>query len=86
MGVDQGANKDSIYRSEVNGRAVGVYHDTIRLQAFFPGAEWDYFYAGFYAGDLAVCIESDYSYCTQEEFVEVFLAIFDYLTALEGSS
>lgn len=79
-----GKSNDDVYRSEVSGQVVGVLHDTVRLQSFFPGVEWDYFYGGFYIGDLAVCIESDYGYCTQEEFVEVFLAIFDYLTALEG--
>ena len=38
---------------------------------------------GFYMGDLAVSIESSYDYCTQAEFVEVFLAIFDYVRELE---
>ncbi len=75
---------DEIYHSEVNGQEVGVTHRIIRLQYFFPDVEWDYFYGGFYAGDLAVCVESDYSYCTQAEFIEVFLAIFDYITALEA--
>ena len=76
--------KDNIYHSEVNGQEVGVMYDIQTIKAFFPGVEWDYFYGGFYAGDLAVTIESNYSYCTQAEFVEVFLAIFDYLTALEN--
>ncbi len=79
-----GKSSEEIYRSEVNGQEVGALHDIEQLQAFFPGAKWDYYYGGFYAGDLAVCVESDYSYCTQAEFIEVFLAIFDYITALEA--
>lgn len=72
------------WRSEIGEYEVSVLHDVEYGGLFFPGVEWDYFYGGFYVGDLSVCIESKYGYCTQAEFVEVFLAIFDYLTALEG--
>jgi len=78
-----GMEKDNIYHSEVNGQEVGVMYDIQTIKSRFPGVEWEYFYGGFYAGDLAVTIETNYSYCTQAEFVEVFLAIFDYLTALK---
>ncbi len=72
------------WRSEIGAYEVGVMHDLQNSSVYFPGVEWDYFYGGFYAGDLAVSIESDYGYCTQAEFIEVFLAIFDYITALEA--
>lgn len=77
--------KYEIYRSEINGHPVGVTHRRFLFTYLdhFPGAKWDYYYGGFYVDNLAVCIESDFSYCTQEEFIDVFLAIFDYLTELK---
>ena len=84
-GEYENRNSDyEIYHSEINGQEVGVTHGIDRIYSFFPGREWHYFYGGFFAGDLAVCIESEFGYCTQEEFVKVFLAIFDYVTALKS--
>ena len=82
--IENASSDYEIYRSEINGQEVGVTHGIDRIYSFFPGREWHYFYGGFFAGDLAVCIESEFGYCTQEEFVKVFLAIFDYLTELKA--
>ena len=78
--VDQ--EKRALWRSEIGEHEIGVVHWN-HGNAFAPGWRWDFFYAGFYMGDLAVSIESSYDYCTQAEFVEVFLAIFDYVRELE---
>ena len=78
--VDQ--EKRALWRSEIGEHEIGIVHWN-HGNAFAPGWRWDFFYAGFYMGDLAVSIESSYDYCTQAEFVEVFLAIFDYVRELE---
>ena len=78
--VDQ--EKRALWRSEIGEHEIGIIHKN-HGSSFAPGWRWDFFYAGFYMGDLAVSIESSYDYCTEAEFVEVFLAIFDYVRELE---
>ena len=82
--IENATSDYEIYHSEINGQEVGVTHGIQQMPSFFFGREWHYFYGGFFAGDLAVCIESEFGYCTQEEFVKVFLAIFDYVTELKA--
>ncbi len=70
------------YKSDVGGLEVGVMYQN-RPAAIAPEAPSEYYYAGFYVGDLAITLESHYSYCTQEEFIEVLLAIIDAAVAAQ---
>ncbi len=63
-------------RSLVGVTEVGLCH-AVQYTAVFPDCPNEIYYAGFYVGDLAITLESHYGYCTQEEFIEVLLAILD---------
>lgn len=64
--------------SWVDETEVGLIHE-VSVAALWPDEPEEIYYAGFYAGGLAVTLESHFSYCTQEEFVELLLALIDVL-------
>ncbi len=68
--------REYYYRSQVGEIEVGLMHSDYVLETY-PDNPNEYYYAGFYVGDLAFALESHCGYCTQEEFIEVLLAIID---------
>ncbi len=68
--------REYYYKSRVGSVEVGLLHSNYELEQY-PTVRNEYYYAGFYIGDLAFALESHFGYCTQEEFIEVLLAIID---------
>ncbi len=63
-------------KSFVGDTEVGLYYD-VKTAALWPDYPDTIYYAGFYIDDLAITLESHFSYCTQEEFIQVLLTILD---------
>ncbi len=69
-------------RSQVGEIELGATHFTKKTD-LFPNSQYEYYYAGFYAGDWAISLENWNGYCTQEEFIQVLLTILDAAAAAQ---
>lgn len=64
--------REYYYKSLVGDIEVGLLHSNTVFDAY-PEMPSEYYYAGFYVGDMGYALESHLGYCTQEEFIQVIL-------------
>lgn len=61
-------------RSRVGEVEVGLLHQTLAV-ALAPDAPNEQYYAGFTVNGVSYVLFSEYGYCTQEEFIQLLLAL-----------